>query len=303
MTIAITGSSGFLGKALVRIFSKNNHKIICLVRNELSSENSGDLSFIKYSDKLNTDSVIVHLSKFQPDVFIHCAWKGIVGATRNETYQFNYNIPLAIESVLLAKIAGCKQWIGTGSQAEYGNYKKIIIETEATNPNTNYGKAKLAAGILALELCNQLNMKGVWNRIFSLYGPEDNKKYFIPTVINSLKNNKIPQLTKCEQQWDYLYVDDAAEAIYAEVINVKTGIFNLCSGKTESLKKIVKLIQTLMNNHQDIPFGTLPYSTNQIMQLSGSSNKLKAETGWNPKFTLEKGLTQTINYLQTNEGF
>ncbi|HKR03758.1 MAG TPA: NAD(P)-dependent oxidoreductase [Bacteroidia bacterium] len=301
MTIAITGSSGFLGKALLRILFDKKCKIICLVREESHAENFSSPDFITYSNKLNDDSVIKQLNKFHPDVFIHCAWNGTVGSTRNESYQLNYNIPLSIESVLLAHAIGCKQWIGTGSQAEYGNKNKMIVESDPANPNSLYGKAKLISGILALELCSRLNMKGVWNRIFSLYGRGDNEKYFIPYIINSLIKNQQPELTNCEQEWDYIYVDDAAEAIYFQILNSCEGIFNICSGKTESLRKVAELIQSLLGNNKKIQFGTLPYSKNQNMFLSGSSDKLRKETGWSPKFTLEEGLKQTINYSLKNE--
>jgi UDP-glucose 4-epimerase len=301
MTVVITGSSGFLGNSLVKVFSEKNVKVICLVRKESVLIDSDEIILIRYDNKLCAPDVVQKLIEFKPDVFIHCAWKGTFGNERNETYQLTENIPLTIDSVLLANAIGCKQWIGTGSQAEYGIKDHPIFETDDCDPQTFYGKAKLISGILALELCRQLNIKGIWNRIFSLYGPGDNANYFIPYIVNSLKNNIKPELTNCEQLWDYLFIEDTAKAFYRQIESNCEGLYNVCSGETLVLKNIVLAIQCLVNNNSSVNFGAIPYSDNQIMILSGNSDKLKNETGWRPETNFSEGLKQTVNYFLKNK--
>lgn len=299
MTIAITGSSGFLGNALVKLFLQKEIEIVCLIRKQskYSSNRSDKVKFIEYDNKLYCSEIVEKLSEFKPEAFIHCAWKGTFGKARDEYYQFSENIPLTIDSVLLANAVGCNQWIGAGSQAEYGNKRNQIFENEICEPQSLYGKAKLVSGITALELCTQLNIKGVWNRIFSLYGPGDNEDYFIPYVIKSLSSNLVPKLTGCEQIWDYLYIDDAATAFYKQINNSCEGIFNICSGKTIVLKEIVLLIQKMIKNNSSVIFGDIPYLKNQTMMLWGNCDKLKSLTGWESATNLENGLDQTINYF------
>lgn len=301
MTVVITGSSGFLGSALVKVFSGNNVRVIRLVRDDKIKSDSDNIHYVNYQKSLDDKDVAEKLTEFNPGVFIHCAWKGISGGERNESFQLEYNVPRTIESVRLAHASGCKQWIGAGSQAEYGNKSHLIFETEPACPLTLYGKAKLAAGASALELCNELGIKGVWNRIFSLYGQGDNINYFIPYVVNSLLQRRKPELTKCEQVWDYLFVNDAAEAFYAQCRKQIKGVFNLCSGIAISLKDVAYLIQRLLNDKSLIQFGSIPYSKDQTMVLSGNCDKLKNQTGWVPKTALEEGLEQTISYYRNLE--
>lgn len=297
MTVVITGSSGFLGNALVKMFSEINVKVICLVRGDSKLIDSYNLTFIRYENKLCAPDVVEKLIEFKPDVFIHCAWKGTIGKKRNESYQLSENIPLTIDSVLLANAVGCKQWIGAGSQAEYGIKDHQIFETDHCDPQNLYGQAKLYSGILALELCRQLNIKGIWNRIFSLYGPGDNENYFIPYIVNSLKNKIEPELTNCEQLWDYLFIDDAAKAFYKQIESGCEGLYNICNGETLVLKDIVLLIQELIYNDSKVKFGAVKYSENQVMILSGNNDKLKNETGWKPETNFKKGLEITVNYF------
>lgn len=301
MTVVITGSSGILGRGLVNYFSEKKIRVVCLVRNESFRIASGYVHTVNYSNHLNEEGIISEIKKYSPDVFIHCAWKGTHGEARNEPGQLVYNIPLTIESVLLAHAVSCKTWIGIGSQAEYGIKTRPVSESDSCDPQSMYGKAKLISGNLALDLCRHLNMKGIWNRVFSLYGPHDYENYFIPYVINSLKGKQKPALTKCEQQWDYLYVEDAARAIDSQILKSCEGIYNICSGSHHSLKKIVEVIQLLLQDQTTISFGAVPYAEKQVMFLSGNCDKLKRQTGWNPEFNLEQGLNKTIKYYLEHE--
>lgn len=301
MVVAITGSSGFLGKALENQFCKNHFEVVRLVHEENINSSIDNPRLIVYNDKLNNDHIVAKLTGFAPDLFIHCAWKGTVSKERNEPYQLSYNIPQTIDSIWLAHASGCKQWIGVGSQAEYGNKSHVISETDSPNPHTLYGKAKLSAGISALELCKKLKIKGIWNRIFSLYGPGDNHEYFIPYIINSFLHKSNPKVTSCEQLWDYLYIEDAAEAFYAQYLNQCMGLFNICYGTTISLKDVVHLIEQYFNDSPQIQFGSISYTKNQTMILSGNNKKIKKFTGWAPKTTIEKGLQQTIEYYRNLE--
>jgi UDP-glucose 4-epimerase len=301
MTVVITGSSGFLGYALVKLFSKNNYKIVCLIRNKQNKTDSNKITYINYYDSLNSKVVVNQLQGLNPDFFIHCGWRGTHGEERNKSYQLSYNIEQTIESVKLAHTVGCKQWIGAGSQAEYGIKSQVISETDSTNPITLYGKGKLIAGKSALELCQKLGISGVWNRIFSLYGKGDNVNNFIPYIISSLLLNRMPEITKCEQIWDYLFVDDAAEAFYLQSIKLTKGLFNLCSGTKITLRSVVEQIQLILKNKLLIEYGKLSYHKNQIMHLAGKNSKLINETGWSPKTSLNEGLIQTINYYRNFE--
>jgi nucleoside-diphosphate-sugar epimerase len=86
----------------------------------------------------------------------------------------------------MASRLGAKDWIGLGSQAEYGPCQNKIDETTNTNPTTLYGVSKLAACKLSERLCQELGIRHSWLRLFSSYGPNDNSDWLIPYLINSL---------------------------------------------------------------------------------------------------------------------
>jgi nucleoside-diphosphate-sugar epimerase len=111
----------------------------------------------------------------------------------------------------------------------------------------------------------------------------------------------LPEVTKCEQQWDYLYVDDAANAYYSQCLKACSGLYNLCSGNTVNLKSTIEMIQKILNDNSQISYGKVPYSKNQIMFLAGDCRRLKEQAGWTPRTSLAEGLKQTINYYRKLE--
>lgn len=267
-----------------------------------ANSNLSRLDSVKYSvqfityDSLADKSLIKSMASNKTDVFVHCAWRGVAGGERNEAFQISENIPTTIQSVELAAKLGCHQWIGLGSQAEYGNLNCKISESSEILPTTLYGKAKLSAGIAALGLCEAYEIKGSWLRVFSTYGPGDAPHWFIPYVIQEFLAGRAPQLTKCEQLWDYLHVEDAARAVIAVAQAKASGVFNLGSGSTHLLRTYIETIREILRTDLMPEYGAITYRPDQVMHLEADVSRLIEQTGWKPSVNLLSGLTQTVEF-------
>lgn len=308
MKVLITGATGFVGSHLLELFLNNNYQVQILLRPEsntwriahLISHNNinllyGDLNDIGQSDLKNS------INSFEPESIIHLAWQGVGNKDRNDTQQL-LNIQQSIELVKLAKGLNVKSFIGLGSQAEYGPCSNIISELQPTLPTTCYGIAKLSTSLVLQDLCEQFNIRYAWLRLFSSYGPKDNDSWLIPYLINSFKNNINPDLTKCEQRWDYIHVADVASAIYSIVISSQAnGIFNLGSGQANKLIDIVNYINNKTNPDIKANIGAVPYRPDQVMHLEADITRLKKYTNWTPRKNLYQGLDETIEWFAQSQ--
>jgi nucleoside-diphosphate-sugar epimerase len=300
--IVITGATGFIGASIAREFLDAGDSVSVLTRrnsnlSKLSALKS-DIQFVEYS---TLDPQFFDVAKILKgaDIFVHCAWHGVAGSDRNEAFQISTNIPTTIHSVDLAAKLGCQHWIGLGSQAEYGNLNCKISESSPTKPTTLYGKAKLAAGISALELCEAYQLKGSWLRVFSTYGPDDAPNWLIPYVIQEFLAKRAPKLTHCEQLWDYLYVQDAGKAVVAVANKNAAGTFNLGSGNALPIKTYIETIREILEISLIPEYGAIEYRPDQVMHLEADVNKLTKNTGWTPSVEVIEGLTQTIDFERT----
>jgi UDP-glucose 4-epimerase len=300
--ILITGASGFVGSAVVKQVIQDGNLPILLKRSSSNLKRleniNGYLSFDR--ERLKDQNLIDQIKEHNPKILINLAWRGVSGRDRNEVYQVEDNLPLTLETVEFAKEVGCERWIGVGSQAEYGNSNCQVDELFPTVPTTIYGKAKLAACWASLGLCQAYDICGSWVRLFDPYGPEDEPYWLIPYLIREMTLGNAPKLTKCEQLWDYLYVDDAAKGLISLAYSQASGIFNLGSGTGIPLRRVVEIIRNSIDPTISPAFGAVEYRPDQVMQLQANITKLSQTTGWKPQISIEKGLSNTIDWMMKN---
>ena len=77
-------------------------------------------------------------------------------------------------------------------------------------------------------------------RFFSVYGPGDHKESLINTLVNKLSNGESVELGNCGQQWNYMYIDDAVDAVFTLCTKFTGDTYNIASEDTRSLKEYVE---------------------------------------------------------------
>jgi UDP-glucose 4-epimerase len=301
MHCLVTGASGFLGSWLVRQLLSRGHAVTVLMRSQQRSHRVTDWSdrvHVVYGSFENTTSLRENLMREPADVFFHLAWSGVTAGFRDQTNQISTNVVGSLQFWELAKDCGCKHWIGLGSQAEYGLYNEVLREDLPARPVSTYGVAKLTCGMLTGKMSEMVGMKHTIVRLLSTYGPSDDPRNMIPSVILTLLAGKRPAMTKGEQIWDYVYVEDAARALCQIAETGASGILNLASGETFEIRDVAERIRNLVDPRLEIGLGDLPYGQDQIMYLKGDIGRLKSATGWQPEIPLQEGLHRTVEWFR-----
>ncbi len=293
----VTGATGAIGTALIRELIRNEVEILVFcrkgsARNEQIPKHP--LVTLKYCSLDQMASVVNDTGK-EYDVFYHFAWDGTTGAARNDMYLQNENVRYALDAVGAAKRFGCKKFIGAGSQAEYGRVEGMLRADTPTFPEMGYGIAKLCAGHMTREQAHQMGMEHNWVRILSVYGPNDGAQSMVMSTIHKLKNNQIPQLTKGEQMWDYLYSDDAARAFYLiGESGVDGKVYVLGSGQVRPLAEYIEEIRAVVNPDAALGFGAIPYGPKQVMHLQADIEELTKDTGFVPAIEFRQGIHMIV---------
>jgi nucleoside-diphosphate-sugar epimerase len=155
--------------------------------------------------------------------------------------------------------------------------------------------------MLSRQLCESAGTRYVWLRLLATYGPKDDPRHLIPSTILKLLAAETPSLTAGEQRWDYLYVEDAAEALYEVAMNSRAqGVFNLGSGEVWSVRRIVERIRGLIDPNLPLGFGEAPYRADQVMHLQADISKLRREIDWRPRMNMDEGLKRTVEWHRAN---
>jgi len=295
----VTGGTGIVGVNFLKYLSQKGISSVALVRpDSLRSAYIKNLNLVTV-----VESDLGHLSAFESnesfDIFYHFGWENGKKEYRYDPYQQEKNILYTLDAVKLAAKLGCKTFIGTGSHAEYGRVQDIISQSTPTNPDSAYGSAKLCAYKLSQIYANALGIRHIWARIFSVYGPYDNPDTLVSTAIRQLLQNNTPLITKGEQQWDYLYADDLARALYLLGEKGKANsVYCLGSGQTRSIKEYIEVLRNYIDPNKIIHWGGIPYDNNQIMHLCANIGALTKDTGFLPEIPFEDGIKKTINFYR-----
>ena len=317
MRVVITGATGAIGHALIAECIKQNIEVLAIchrgsqragmlvdeVGRMLQSKRIGldcelpdRLIKIEY---LNLDEYATGLPSGLYDIFFHMAWSGTTGTSRNDEALQQQNAAYSLDAVRLAKKLGCHTFVFAGSQAEYGRVEGKLTADTPTYPENEYGKYKLQAGETTRALCESLSIKHIWARILSVYGPYDSKTSMIMSAISKLRNGEIAEFTKGEQQWDYLYSADAANALLLAAMKGKHGrIYPIGSGRVRALSEYIQILKNQIDPHAQIELGAVPYATKQVMYLCADISQLKQDTGFEPKTEFEDGIREILRLCE-----
>ena len=281
--IIVTGATGAVGSAVVRRALDQGMDVTSIVH-----QGSKRLENLPHGEQVHIvecDLRDYHALSLagEYDAFIHLSWEKTFGASRDDAEVQARNIQYTLDAVHLAKRCGCSVFVGAGSQAEYGVQSVDLTPDLPVKPESGYGIAKYAAGKLSAMLCKSLGLRQCWARILSVYGPNDGENSLISYLIREFKAGRPPQLTKCEQIWDYLYADDAADAMLALAVDGVDGkAYPLGSGQGRCLSDFVEDIKDVINPSLTVQYGAKAYYPHQPMHLVADISELCADTGWKP---------------------
>ena len=287
MDIVLTGATGFLGKALCHELKENGHSVTAIIRPE-SSEKAEYLE----ADKrimLSLNNLEQLSGNYQ--VFFHLAWNGSGGEERNDYHTQLENLIYMEKALKAAKNCGCHKFIGAGSQAEYGVIHERTTEYKTVPaPSIMYGAAKLSCLHMGRVLAEQLGISFVWPRIYSVYGPRKNDPTLLGYVARTLRAGKIPELSRCENMWDFMYITDFARAMrmLAETSDTE-GIYHIASGKTGKLKHFVEQLRDAIRPDIKLGFGMKQTDLNRTFWLEPDVSRLE-ELGFRCMTTFGNGI-------------
>lgn len=153
-------------------------------------------------------------------------------------------------------------------------------------------------------LATKYNMRHIWARIFSVYGPHDGEKTMVMNSIkNMIENNESPDYTKGEQMWDYIYSEDVAKAFYLlGEKGINNSVYCIASGTSKPLYEYIEDIKNNINKNIKLKLGVIPYSDTQVMNLCADIKNLKKDTGFTPDFDFKEGILKTIKWYKESSG-
>lgn len=297
MISLITGGGGFIGSHLADKLVSLNHKVIVI--DDFSIGRKKNLSQIKNKIKIVNSSILdkKKISKYFKNVdnVFHLAAKAdIVPSIENPNLYFDVNVKGTLNILNHSVKNDVKRFIYIASSSSYGIPKKYPTpENSIIDPQYPYALTKRLGEELVLHYSKIYNLNSTSLRFFNVYGPRARTSgtygaVFGVFLAQKIANKPYTVVGNGTQTRDFTYVSDVVDSIIKvyKKKNISGEIFNVGSGKTVSVNRIV-----------DILGGKkiyIPKRPGEPDKTFADIRKIKTKIGWRPKVNIEKGISYLL---------
>ncbi len=233
------------------------------------------------------------LADLRPELCFHCAWYAVPG----DYLHSLENLTALVDSMNLARGAResrCRHFVGVGTCFEYDTSPGTLSETSPTGPRSLYAAAKLALH-LVLDQMRGEGMGMTWARLFYLYGPMEDARRLVPSVVRALLAGEPAAISPGQQVRDFLHVEDVAAALAALGQRHLDGVFNIGSGQPITVADVATCLGRLCGRESLVRLGARPYSPGDPMYVCADVARLRS-TGWRAAYNLETGLSDSVRW-------
>lgn len=312
--VLVTGADGFIGSHLVEELVKDGYKVRAfalynsfntwgwldtlpketLKRIEVFTGDVRDLNAVRTAMK-DVDAVFhlaaliaIPFSYYAPDTYVDTNIKGTLNVLQ------------------AARDLKTKRVLVTSTSEVYGTARYVPIdEKHPYQGQSPYSATKIGADRIAESFYRSFNLPVTIVRPFNTFGPRQSARAVIPTIITQLLAGKTEiKLGSLAPTRDFNYVKDTARA-FIEILKSDKTIgeeINIATQKEISIGQLAEELIRQINPEAKIICDEqrLRPEKSEVERLLGANEKIKRLTNWEPKYTFEEGLAETIEWLKHN---
>jgi len=300
----VTGGTGFVGANLVRRLLRDGHAVHLLVRPGYHPWRIADLRADLTLHEValaDAEGLAALLPAIRPDWIFHLAVHGAYSDQTDVGQIVQTNILGTINLVQAALAAGFETFVNTGSSSEYGYKDFAPPETTWLEPNSYYAVAKASATLFCRYTAQHHQVRLPTLRLYSVYGPYEEPKRLIPTLIREGLQGRLPPLVNPEIARDYIYIDDVIDAYLlacTQPLPDPGAVYNAGTGVQTTLREIVAIARQTLSIASEPHWGSMPDRHWDTTVWVADSRKLRQELGWQPRYDLAAGFQATAAWQQ-----
>lgn len=295
--VLITGASGTLGYNVVQHLGVKHPKTRLHIL--MRSADPGLFANLpnvtmEQVDMADTARLTQSVEQFQPNAIIHCAASG-VRPSKIDYFDF---VDLNVSATLHLFRASCSidgcHFINVSTGLVYGSQERPCREGDPVNTLHPYGASKAAADCLLRAGAERLGRHLTIVRPFSFTGIHDGGDRLFPSLLQAARDRTPFAMSAGTQLRDFCAVQDVVDAItliLEEGEQTSRDIFNVGSGLSVSLGRIVHSVARQLELDVEIQLGARPFHPLEPANLVADISRTQS-LGWNPKINLAYAVWQ-----------
>lgn len=301
--VLLTGAAGFVGANLARRLLGDGHEVHALVRPGSDpwrlAAIRGDLRV--HGVDLADESATRHAVRtVRPEWIFHLAAHGGSSWQRDLATMVRTNILGTVHLAHACLDVGFDAFVNTGSSSEYGRKDRAPGEDDVLEPNSEYAVTKASATMFCRLMAGQRNARLTTLRLYSVYGPYEDPRRLLPTLIVCGREGRLPDLVDPNTAHDFVYVDDVADAyvLAATADRSEPGaIYNVGTGRQTTLEEVVALARRVLDIVEVPRWGSMAPRSWDTAAWVAEPRRIAAALQWQPRHSLEDGFRLMVEWL------
>jgi UDP-glucuronate 4-epimerase len=317
MNILVTGAAGFIGSHVCENFIKQNNTVVGIdnfdpfYSRKIKNLNLEQLllnnKFRFYeTDIKNKEALNSIFSSNKIDMVIHLAAKAGVRPSIDSIHEYyEVNVNGTVNLLESMRNNGVSKMLFASSSSIYGNNVKVPFSENdpVDHPISPYASTKKSGELLCHVYSHLYNFDITCLRFFTVFGPRQRPDLAIHKFTKLIDEGiPVPFYGDGTTSRDYTYIDDIVNGISC-ALNTVDGyrIYNLGESRVINLKSLVEMIEKLLGKKAVLKF--LPLQPGDVKTTYADISKARKEIGYAPKFDIESGIREFINWYTLNKAF
>ncbi|MFZ8835306.1 MAG: GDP-mannose 4,6-dehydratase [Candidatus Caldipriscus sp.] len=308
--VLITGASGFIGSHTVESALERGYSVRVFLRYN-STGYVGNLRFlgkklkdieIFWGDIRDYTSVLRAVKGV--DYVIHLAAQISVPYSFQNPIDFAMNNVVGTTNILKASVeCGISKFVYTSTSEIFGGSDEPLNEDSLRVPKSPYSASKVGADAMVKSFFYTYDLNTLILRPFNTFGPRQSIRALIPWIIyQGLRSEKV-KLGNLEPKRDFTYVKDTVEGILLALEKETEGgdEINLGTGRSFSVMEVVEVVSKVLgkNLKVEVEEKLKRPKKAEVFNLIADNSKAKRILGWEPKWSFEEGVRETVEYVRS----
>lgn len=312
--VLVTGGAGFIGSHLVEtlaevakrttvydnlddLYPKHENLHSLQGREGVSLIQSSILEYEKLYDAMKDIEIVFHLA----------AQCGMRYCVLSPMKAHEVNVRGTLNVLTAAKAQGVKRLIYASSSSVMGRPVALPMNEEhPTKPTNPYAATKLAGEAYSLMFHESYGLEACSLRYFNVYGPRSRPDQLITAIARSAVRGDELIVYGGGQSRDFTHVTDVVAATIraAEIPEANGQVFNIGTGEDTEISSFVDHLYHLFQDHVKLdhrPIIRKELPSYESLATRADVSKARKVLGWEPKVSLEEGLSSYVEWVIRNK--
>jgi nucleoside-diphosphate-sugar epimerase len=296
--LLVTGGSGYLGTEVLRQLRSAKVECHTLSRTAPPAEVCERAAW--HRTDLLTDDTSSLLNEIRPTHCIHLAWEATPGQYRQSLGSYDW-VGATLRLARTFFSSGGRHFTIAGSCLEYAQPTDACDEsTTPIGGDCPYAICKIEISKLLAALARDCHASFADGRIFYLYGPGEPSGKLIRSICHGLIQGQPVPLTSGLDFVDFVYRDDAANALIAMTAAELSGAFNVGTGRGILVRDLATRLGDIAGKTHLLQFGKVPLGR-EPARIVAATNRLVSEVGYRPAVDIDEGLHRCFEFWAATE--